>query len=182
MTEKTKRIPVDKVVKGRGKMFTHADKMGMLVMYHRDGLTQSEIAEHYGTSRQYISKTLKKLEENINVLKGVMTYDPDERKRRKELNPFDRQKLLNEDAMEIMEGIFSLVKYRINVTCEQIAAGGEIGVLGVDLEQLNKLVSSSIPYVLPKVDNSKTKLPTGEAKTPVAKMHLLMNNNKTKQA
>lgn len=178
MKRKSENTEIKKVRRGQRKTFTQLDKMAILTLYHKEGMPQEQIAEHFGTTRQNINKIIQKMKKNVEVLKdGIMVYNSDEVLKRRELNAFERQKLINLDAIEIMELSLSMTKHKLNTIIQSVAAGGEFGVLGIDIDQLSKIMNTALPYVLPKSEAKKSKMPTGDVKTPQMKLHKLMKMN-----
>lgn len=157
MTVKNKRIPVKKVKRGHHRVFTDDDKIQMLSKYHKDKLTQQEIAEHFGTTRQNVNRLLKKLKTNIVVKDGTMFYNSDEILKRRTLSMAEREKLVTRDAIEVAEITLSIAKYQLENLIRSVGTADEFQRIQINIDKPAKLLQTALPYAIPKPDTKEKK-------------------------
>ena len=172
MTAKNKRIPVKNVKRGHHKVFTDNDKIQMLSMYHKDKITQQEIAEHFGTTRQNVNRLLKKLNTNIEVKDATMFYNSDEILKRRTLSTVERERLVTQDAIEVAEYTLSIAKYQLENLIRSVGTADEFQLIQINMDKLVKLLQTTLPYVIPKLDAQTMK--KEEPKKQLMHLHKLM--------
>lgn len=150
MNVKNKRIAVMKVKRGCHKVFTDNDRIQMISMYHKDKMTQQKIADHFGTTRQNINRLLKKQTTNIEIKDGTMLYNSDEILKRRSLSIEEREKLIAQDVIEVVEFTFSLIKVQLENLVRILGTSDELNSSQIDINMLVKLLQTVLPYVIPK--------------------------------
>jgi len=92
--------------------YTEEQIVNILKMYNVERMSMSAIAALYGGTRQGVARLVKRNKELQKV--AMDAYDPTEVRSRKELDLFERAKLLSSDATDLMEYLLSLSKFKIN--------------------------------------------------------------------
>ena len=149
---------------------------------HKEGVSILQISKKYSCDWSTANKIIQ---QEIANEKPVKKEEKEfsskllgEMEKRKELDNFERTKLISRDALEVVEMAVSLVSFKIKQTVDTINETGNTNAL-IEIDKLTRFLQTTLPYVLPKQIDTPGSKSRKENTTPQMKLHRLMNNTKT---
>lgn len=164
------------------------DKKNIQLSYSNMELNQLELAEKYNVPQSNISRIINGKTQYIKKkTRSPKQIEPEKRKQFIETatkafkavdkDPFERAKMIAEDASTIVELGMTIAKYELQKYVAKLENGENAVTESINLDKITKLLSVIAPYVIEK----KSDPLKGKKDTPKAKMSTFMTQLKKAQ-
>jgi transposase len=172
-----KRSSTKKPMKRR--LLTQTDNLVILNLHYVKKMSSKIIAERYGCGVANINRIIREEREKGEFLRDGAEFNEKTIRKRKELDPFERTKLISSDAMEVMELSLGLAKFKLEAIVAAVKAD-ETGSAdkAIELDKIGRIMQTALPYVLAKA-NTPQQEGKNKKNTPTLRLNKLMNNSIT---